>query len=358
VPEPVAARRLWRLVLLVAIGLVVADFARHPFVGGSTGGAAERTGRLTLWIAGTDAGTTPARLARVLARALERSGIPVAVRLAEGGSSATARALLGPRGGDGGGELLVVHSGTFADVERERDDIALPGVPVRAARAARLLRDATPVAALADDALLLAADPRFGPRTVDALAASLRTAPGRLVFGVGADAWSKASLAALVAAVGAPGRVPYRLMSAPGAAGVATAAEPVDVVVAPASELRAHSRLRQLAQGDAGPRLLHRGRPLPRLGTSIGAGAAVAGLHRWIALVAPPDAPSGWTARTASRLRAVTRTRSWGRVLARHRLGRPPAGPLGPMLARERRATAALLATAARVDHLAMSPGR
>lgn len=382
-PESAAARRLWRLILLVAIGLVVADFVRHPFVGGSTGGAAERTAQLTLWVAGTDAGTTPARLAHELARALRRAGIPTGVRRAAGGSSETARALLGPHATDGaGGDLLVVHSGTFADVGRERDDIALPGVPLRAARAARLLRAATPVAALADDALLLAADPRFGPRTVGALADSLRATPGRLVFGIGADAWSKASLATLVAAVGAPGRVPYRLMSAPGVSGVATAAEPVDVVVAPASELRGHTRLRQLAQSDAGPRLLHRGRPLPRLGaargagaatgagttsgagtttgagTTSGAGATLSGLHRWIALVAPPRAPSGWTVRTAARVQAVTRSRAWSRVLARHRLARPPAGPLDAMLARERRAIAALLATAARIDHLAMSTGR
>ncbi|MDW5596076.1 hypothetical protein VSS74_17145 [Conexibacter stalactiti] len=354
------------MVLLLACAMVATDFVRHPFQGAAPGDAASGRRDVTLWLAGTDAGTVPARLARAAARQLGEPGASARVETVRGGSSAAVLAVLDDEAGTSA-PLLVVHAGTLADLARERGDAGLPGVPEQARRATRLLRAARPLALLADDTLVVASSARSGPRTPAALLASLRRAPGRLVFGIGGDAWSYMALAGFVSSANASGRVPYRVVPAIGS-DVALAERDVDVVLAPASELHGQTTrgaLRPLAQSDRGPRVDRR----LRVGPAVGADAAlppladlladdgpVAHAHRWVALVAPATLPARERRALSPRLRALVRSRAWARVLRRTGLGRAPASTPARTVARAWTETDALTTAAARVDRLAVSP--
>jgi tripartite-type tricarboxylate transporter receptor subunit TctC len=191
--------------------------------------------------------------------------------------------------------------------------------------------------------------------------ASLRSAPGRLVFGVGADAWSKTALAALVDAVHPPGRVPFRVLPTAGAAAISTSGDTADVVVAPRGELRARSvtaRLRVLAHGDvagsggaggADAARLAGGSASPRLADLLASDAPVVHAHRWIALFAPPGTSAPQRRELAARVRAMVRGRGWRTTLRRLALERPPDVAAGPYLARAARDARALAAAARRV---------
>jgi hypothetical protein len=356
------------MVLVLAVAMVASDFVRHPFAGAPIGDAASSSRELTVWTAGTDAGRTPARVARLLAQRLDATGARASAETVAGGASTALLALLGPDAPDGA--LVVVHAGTFADLAVQRGDVGIPGAPAEAERALRLLDAATPIALLADDTLLVAADRRGAVATPAALLASLRRAPRRVVFGIGADAWSKNALATLVESAGAAGRVPYRVLPTAGDAGIALSGEEIDVVLAPASELRGGAlrrRLLPLLQSDRGPRLAGDGgvhaprRPGVRIaagsaappatfGALLGGSTPLRGAHRWIAIVAPPSLPGAARAAAVARVRAVTAAPAWRRLLRRQGLDPNPPGTAAEALRASRRETAALLRAATRID--------
>jgi hypothetical protein len=343
------------MVLLLACAMVATDFVRHPFAGAPPGSAAGGGQELTLWTAGTDAGAPPGQLARAAARTLDRPAARVRVRAVDGGVAAAVTGLLDEAAGEGA-DLLVVHAGTFADLERERRLAGLPDVAARAVRAERLLLRARPVALLATDPLLLAAVRRGGatppqgarrspgvtppgatppqsatPPTgavrrsgaqlasAEAFAATLRHDADALVIGVDGGPWARNALAAVIDAVGARGRVRYRVLPADDQAAFLGRGA-VDAVVGPASMLRRGGVARQLQPlaTSAG------GASLPSLAAIAGGSGRVAGLDRWVAVVAAP-ALAGARADAVSRpLRRLTASARWRRTIARLGLGAPP----------------------------------
>jgi len=369
------------MVLLLACAMVATDFVRHPFAGAPPGSAAGAR-ELTLWTAGTDAGAPPGQLARAAARALDAPGERTRTQAVDGGVAAAVTGLLDDAAGEGA-DLLVVHAGTFADLERERRDIGLPDVAARAERAERLLLRARPVALLAADPLLLAAPRRSPLPSAEAFAAALRDDADALVIGVDAGPWSRNALAATIGAVGARGRVRYRVLPSDDQAAFLDGGA-VDAVVGPASMLRRGglaSRLRPLASSTGGP-LPAGGRPsgrdvrdgdgrggaaargggratspagLPSLAEVAGARGRLAGLDRWVAVVAAPSLGRARADALTRRLRALTATARWRRTVARLGLGAPPQVDAG-LLVEARRSARELTLLADRLDRGA--PGR
>jgi hypothetical protein len=330
------------MVLLLACAMVVTDFVRHPFAGAPPGSAATERRDLTLWTAGTDAGSTPGQLARAAARALDRPGERVFVRAVDGGVASAVAGLLDDETG-AGDDLLVVHAGTFADLEQERRTAGVPDLARRAARAERLLLRARPVALLADDALLVAATRRSHLRSAGQLAAALRSDTDALVLGVEGDVWSRNALAALVDASGAHGPVRYRVLPAENQAAFLDRGA-VDAVVGPASMLRRGglgSRLVPLARSGGGA--------LPTLGALVGAGARPVALSRWVAVVAAPALGEARAALAARRLRRLTASHRWRRTVAGLGLGAPPRDR-GGLLADAHRDAQRLTVLAGRLD--------
>lgn len=316
-------RGLWPLVLLMTVALVAADFLRQPLHGPEPGVAAPPGHELVLWVSSVDAETGGERLARAAAERLDRPWRPVTLRRVRGGGSATAvTTLLGRRPG-GTPPLLLVDAGTVADVERDRRGSPLPVIADDAQRAATLLRDAVPIAILAEDPLVVAATGDDGLATPAQLFAAMRRDPGAAVFGLAQDSWSKTALAALVHAVGVNGDVRYRLLPTADAAVVERAGDLADVIVAPRSELHAlplSGRLRLLASSGAGRSAPAAGsgrasRPLARLGDLLPHGSAVAHAQRWVALVAPPGTNARVRRSLTRQLQRMAASDGWQRTL-------------------------------------------
>ncbi len=348
-------RGAWLLLLLATVAFVATDFVRHPFEGVQPGIAAAPSHGLTLWIPGTDADSAPASVTAAAARALNRRGAPVSSHVVPGGSASAIVALLdADRGFDNA--LLAVNTGTLADLERDEHGPALPGTPEQAARAATLLREAKPVALLADDTLVLVTDSQSHVHSLGQVITSLRRNPGHLVFGIGIDAWSRTALGAFVDAVHAPGHVPYRVLPSGSAAAISTGGDSADVVVAPRAELRSSAvlrRLRILAQSDAGPALRDGSGAVPRLGDVLGREAPISDAHRWIALVAPPSTTAAEVRALAARIRTMTEQPSWHATLRTLGLGEPPHVAVGPFIARAERGDRALARAASHVAQAA-----
>jgi tripartite-type tricarboxylate transporter receptor subunit TctC len=356
------------MVLLLACAMVVTDFVRHPFEGAPPGSAATERRDVTLWVAGTDAGATPGQLAHAAARALDAPDARVRVRSVDGGVAAAVDGLLDDDTG-ADDDLLVVHAGTFADLQREQHDLGLPDLAALASQAERLLLRARPVTLLADDPLLVAATRRSRLGSLDALLGALRGGAGGVVLGVEGDPWSRNALAALIEAAGARGRVRYRLLPAENQAAF-LARGAVDAVVTPASAMHrpaVAAQLRPLTQSDRGPRLAPAGGdgPLPPLGALLGAtapapapaAAAATTLSRWVAVVAAPSLAPARARALTRRLGALTRTARWRRSVARLGLGAPPR-PRADLLASTQRESRRLTALADRLARGARWDGR
>jgi hypothetical protein len=339
------------LILTATVAFVVFDFVRHPLPGPETGVAAPPEHQLVLWVAGVDTGSAPESVATAAAARLSHPWRPARSEVVRGGSAAVVAALLG-RHRANGTDLLVVHAGTLADIERDSHDTALPTIAAEARRAARLLRASVPIGLLADDALVVAVADDSGIDSGNALVDALRDDPGGPIFGVTPDPWSKTALAALVHAARVNGDVRYRVVPTADAGVVARAGDISDLLVAPRSELHslpfAH-RLRIVAESDVGDLAADRAVHVARLGDLLGHDAAIAGAHRWIALVAPPGTNVKTARSLAKQVRRMTANGGWERELASLSLAPPADADPGAYLAAQEREEQALATAASHV---------
>lgn len=347
-----STRIAWPLLLVLVLGVAGSDLVLHPFRPFQPrADAADRGAGLRLSIAGTEADGGPTGFAidgapageqAVPAAGAEGSIGPVVAALATTlGNGARAERLAGATTtavetvlglADGSDHrLLVLTPQTLVQLQRDRRERIVPGVAVRAERAWRQLVRARPVATIAADPLVLSVRAGSRLRTTAQLSHDLRVAPGRRVFGIEDDSWTRAALATLVRDSGVEGTVTYRPFASAREAAIAVADGQVDVLISTRTAARAvpeHPRLRPLAGAWPGP-----------------------APARWIALVAPPATSSATLARLRARIGRALAGERWQRTLRAH--GLTPSDPRldpGPFLADERRRSAVLNATLARVD--------
>ncbi|HEX3693198.1 MAG TPA: hypothetical protein VHU13_07630 [Solirubrobacteraceae bacterium] len=200
-------RSLWTIVVTVAAALVIANFAQRPLFGGD--GEASGFGHpLTVWVTGTEADSQSRSIARQVAACWGPDGQPVDVGVLPGGSSAAVVDFLqdAHRASD---ELLLVTSGTLAEIAHQ--ERAAPGSETRerAHLAARLLRHAPEVSVLGSDPLALAVRADSPVRSTAGLLGVLRERDNPPFVGVPEDAWLQGNLAALAQRAGVNGRMPF-----------------------------------------------------------------------------------------------------------------------------------------------------
>lgn len=321
-------RFAWPLLLVLVLGFVGSDLVRHPFRPFQPrADAADRGDGLRLSVAGTEADGSLVPVVASLARAL--GGGARAERL-PGATTTAVETVLGLADGSDR-RLLVLTPQTLVQLQRDRHERIVPGVAVRAERAWQQLVRARPVAMIAADPLVLSVRDGARLRTVAQLSHGLRAAPGRRVFGIEDDSWTRAALATLVRSSGVEGTVSYRPFASAREAAIAVADGQVDLLIstrAAAQAVPEHPRLRTLAGAWPG-----------------------AAPSRWIALVAPPSTSAATLDGLRSRLDRTLGGDRWPRTLAAHGLSPSDVDVApGPFLASERQRSAVLDATLAQVD--------
>jgi hypothetical protein len=257
-------RSLWTIVLLVAVGLVIANFAQRPLFGRDS----EASGfghPLTLWVTGGESDSQSRAVARQVAACWQLGGRPVSVGVLPGSSTAAVADFLriAHRAPD---ELLLITSTTFADLAR--DERAAPGSETRerAQQTARLLTQAPPVSLLGSDPLTLAVSSSAHARTTGQLLALMRERPAEPFIGIAEDSWLEGNLAELAQIAGVQGRLPFDTYRSSRLALASLSAGEIGVVLAQRSSVA-----RATAEG--------RVRMLPWPGASAP--------HGWDALLAP-----------------------------------------------------------------------
>lgn len=296
------------MLLVLLLGYVVADFVHNPFVA-PTGSAAVPVPRLTLWVAGSEADSDAAVVARDAAAALELHGTSTAVQTLPGGSSQAVADFFTARHRRGV-QLLVVTNATVADLAGDRADRFVPGAGMQALLAQQLLRAARPIGLLATDSLELGVPRRSPIGDPRQLLAAMRAAPEARLFALPDDSWSRGQLALLVEAAGVPGRTRFTVYPSGAQAVDAMRRGEADAVLATRAALRADLRTERV-------------RPLPWPFAPGAVGGAVP--RAWVALVAPPWLPRTDVAALRRSVARLARDAHWRRALAGE--GRAAAGP-------------------------------
>jgi hypothetical protein len=289
--ESRAARTLWAMVLAGAVVLLLVGGTSHPLID-TAGGTPPPGPGVTVWIAGADAGGELDPVSRRLARDLRVAGRHGGRRTLPGGTSAGVADFLS-RGRGSGDDLLLVASGTFADIARDRSDPLVGEARDRARRALRLLPEAAVVGVVGDDPLVLAVPERSPIRTAAALLARAEGDPSRPVFGLAEDSWAKAALATLLRRTGLHGRLPYRVFPSAHEALLGLDGGTQDAVLAPRSALRDELRSGRL-------RAVPWPGPTPR---------------STLVLLAPPDLSARRVAALRAAARRVRARPGWRRTL-------------------------------------------
>lgn len=206
-PESRLDRSLWTIVLLVVVGLVLANFVQRPLFGGD-GEASGFEHPLTLWVTGGEADSQTRSVARQVAACWQLGGRPVSVGVLPGSSTAAVADFL-RRARHTPENLLLVTSTTLADVAR--DERAAPGSETRerAQQTARLLAQAPPVSLLGSDPLTLAVSSSTDIHTTERLLALMRERPAEPFIGIAEDSWLQSNLAKLAQIAGVQGRLPF-----------------------------------------------------------------------------------------------------------------------------------------------------
>jgi hypothetical protein len=302
-------RALWpALAGLLAIYLLV-DLVSEPLLG--TSGVAAPPPRVMLWLSRTDADGAAAEVAQAAAAALGNRPRDAGVGVFHGGSSDAVQQFFDPARTDLDNAMLVVTSSTFSDLARERNDADVPGAAVDAHEAQRLLANATPIALLSSDPVLLAVPLTTSARTQrpDALLKQIRTAPSQRTWAIADDTFARGNLAALVQAAHGiapsttPGKVPFRVYPTQRDAITAVG----DGAAGAALTTRSAIRSQRVAQR------------VRTIGWPPAAGAAP---QAWVALVARPTLPASAARALRSRVAAIIASERWREQLRRS--GRMP----------------------------------
>jgi hypothetical protein len=285
-------RSLWAIVLMVAVALLIANFARRPLFGGD-GNAAGFGHPLTLWVTGGEADSQSRLVARQVAACWSLDGQSVNVGVLPGSmASAVVDFLRGARNAPD--QMLLVTSGTLADVVH--DELAARGSETRerAQQAAQLLSSAPTVSLLGSDALTLAVRANSPLVSTEGLLSLMRRRPAQPFVGVAEDAWLQGNLAALAQLAGVSGRMPFNAYRSSRLALASLIAGEAGVALAPHSSLAAdidEGRVRALAwPGGRTPR-------------------------SWVALLAPHGLDAGQLATLRRQASGLCAGGTWQRLL-------------------------------------------
>jgi hypothetical protein len=304
-------RRLWQLVLLLALAYAVSGFVGHPVITSSASRAANQRPSLQLVESETDTDDEGGAVAAAAATALTGSRSLVQLRTINGSASEAIVQFMNGRARSSP-SLLVLSSTTFSDLASERQDLQTTTAAMQAAVAEGLLARAEPVARLSSDRLALAVAPGSRIRSASQLLAQMRTDPGGNAFAMLDDTFSKTNFAALVARAQSlrlsgerAGYVPYRGYATAQEALASVADGAASVVLAPQAALTAAERaglLRALPWPGATPRL-------------------------WVALFASPSTSRAQLIELRRQLTRLTQSRRWNQML---RASGRSAAPLAP----------------------------
>jgi LysR substrate binding domain len=249
-------RSLWTIVLTVAVGLVIANFAQGPLFG-NDGEASGFTRPLTLWIAGGETGSQTESVARQVAACWELGGRSTSVGVLPGSSTSAVVDFLGHRDRTPD-QLLLLTSLTLADIAHEARETAGSEARERAQQATRLLADSPLVSLLGSDPLTLAVRADSPLRSTGQLLALMRERSSQPLIGIAEDTWLQGNLAALAVDAGVGGEMPFDAYRSSREAVVSLDAGEIGVVLAPRIALARDiqdGRLRALSwPGAATPR--------------------------------------------------------------------------------------------------------